>query len=82
MLIYRSGTDPGSSGGPILKLVNGDFVIVGLHRGGYRDNWDGNDAKGFNYGTLFSDIITSIEENWQPRGSYIYTYSLPYIIQS
>jgi len=49
-------------------------MIVGLHRGGYEDNWDGKKAKGFNFGSRFSDIIASMEEDyWQPRGSYIVT---------
>lgn len=68
MLVYRCGTDPGSSGGPIFKVVNKDLVIVGLHRGGYRDT---KGAKGYNYGTPFSDIITSIKKDFHPTGCYI-----------
>ena len=72
-MVYRCGTDPGSSGGPILKVVNKDLVIVGLHRGGLEDNWDTKGSRGYNYGTHFSDIIESIQEDWCPTGirSYI-----------
>ena len=69
-MVYRGGTDPGSSGGPIFKVVNKDLVIVGLHRGGYMDNWDGKHTKGYNYGTRFSDIIKSVQEDWHPTGTY------------
>ena len=67
-MVYRCGTDPGSSGGPIFKIVDEDLVIVGLHRGGLEDNWDTKDSKGFNYGTHFSDIIRSIKEDQHPTG--------------
>ena len=69
-MVYRGGTDPGSSGGPIFKVVNKDLVIVGLHRGGYMDNWDEKGATGYNYGTRFSDIIKSVREDWHPTGMY------------
>ena len=68
LMVYRCGTDPGSSGGPILKVVKKDLVIVGLHRGGLEDNWDKQDAIGYNFGTPFSDIITSMQKDWHPTG--------------
>ena len=71
-MVYRCGTDPGSSGGPIFKVVNKDLVIVGLHRGGLKDDWDKKGAIGYNYGTPFSDIITSIQKDWYPTGIAIY----------
>ena len=67
-MVYRCGTDPGSSGGPIFKVVNVDMVIVGLHRGGLKDDWDNKGAIGYNYGTPFSDIIKSIQKDWYPTG--------------
>ena len=68
MLVYRCGTDPGSSGGPIFKIVDEDLVIVGLHRGGLEDNWVTKGSRGFNYGTHFSDIIRNIEKDQHPTG--------------
>ena len=64
-MVYLGGTDPGSSGGLILKVVNQDMVIVGLHRGGRNRNWDGQDAKGYNYGSCFTEIKESIDKKWQ-----------------
>ena len=66
-MVYRSGTAEGSSGSPILKAVGGSLKLVGLHRGGYPDNWDKGGAKGYNYGSLFTEIHTSLlAENWNP----------------
>ena len=69
-MVYRSGTDEGSSGGPILKGVKGDLKIVGLHRGGHLDDWDDKGASGFNFGSLFTEIYKSIHEDWHPLGNY------------
>jgi len=44
------------------------MVVVGLHRGGYVDNWYKQGAKGFNFGSSFSEILKSIKENWYPSG--------------
>ena len=74
-MVYRGATDAGSSGGPILKVVNNDLVIVGLHRGGRQDK---KGAKGYNYGTCFSDIITSIQKDWHPTGIATYIHIANY----
>ncbi|XP_065894711.1 uncharacterized protein [Dysidea avara] len=56
LLLYESGTHPGSSGSPVLKEINGMLVIVALHRGG-REVGPNKDIKiGYNYATLFSEI--------------------------
>ena len=68
LIVYNAGTNIGSSGGPILKVVNKRLVIVGLHRGGFDNNWDEKGAKGYNYGSLFSQIYASIQKNWHPPG--------------
>ena len=66
-MVYGSETAEGSSGGVILKAVKGSGLkIVGLHRGGHTDKWDGNRAKGYNYGSLFTEIKKSLAENWNP----------------
>jgi len=54
------------------------MVVVGLHRAGRVDNWDGEGAKGFNYGSSFSEILKSIKENWHPSGMYITMYVCTY----
>ena len=66
-MVYRGETDEGSSGGAILKAVIGlSLKIVGLHRGGHKDDWDGSGAKGYNYGSLFTEINKSLTEDWNP----------------
>ena len=71
-IVYSAGTDLGSSGGPVLKVFNKRLEIVGLHRGGLDNNWDKEGAKGFNYGSLFSDIYKSIQQkDWHPPGSVV-----------
>jgi len=52
LLIYECGSRWDTSGGPILKAVDGKFEAVGLHRGGF-------DARR-NCGTIFSDILKNI----------------------
>ena len=59
-MIYRSGTDEGSSGSPVLKEVGGKLVIVALHKGGH-DNAPGK--LGYNYGILFSEILKWIRND-------------------
>ena len=75
LIVYCAGTDLGSSGGPVLKVSNRRLVIIGLHRGGHNKNWDKNGAKGFNYGSLFSEIHESIQstqqKDWHPPGSVV-----------
>ena len=77
-IVYCAGTDLGSSGGPVLKVSSKRLVIVGLHRGGFDHNWDKEGAKGFNYGSLFSEIHKSIQSiqsiqqrDWHPPGSVV-----------
>jgi len=52
LLIYSSETAGGSSGGPILKAVDGKLKIVGIHRGGLEGQ--------FNVGSKLDDILQSI----------------------
>ena len=74
-MVYRGETAEGSSGGAILKAVKGiGLKIVGLHRGGYADNWDRSGAKGYNYGSLFTEINKSLAENWNPLGKQLCMY--------
>ena len=73
-MVYRGGTKPGSSGGLIFKAVDDGLEIVGLHRGGVKRNWDKQNAKGYNYGSYFFEIIESIKkscikESWHPLGN-------------
>ena len=77
-IVYSAGTDSGSSGGPVLKVSSKRLVIVGLHRGGFDHNWDEKGAKGFNFGSLFSEIHKSIQstqsiqqKDWHPPGSVV-----------
>ena len=49
-------------------MIKNDMVVVGLHQGGCADNWDGEGAKGFSYGSCFSEILKSINKNWHPIG--------------
>ena len=73
-MVYRGGTDPGSSGGLILKVAHRNMVMVGLHCGGCKLNWDGQGAQGYNYGSCFTEIKESIDKKWQqphPLGNYI-----------
>ena len=52
-LKYKSGTDHGSSGAPVLKVIDGEFEIVALHKG-YKS--------AYNYGNLFSEILKHIRQ--------------------
>ena len=75
-MVYKAGTDEGSSGSPILKQDGEEMKIAGLHRGGEGKNWDGRGAEGYNFGSLFTEIYTSIKNKWHPAGNWlcIYTY--------
>ena len=46
-----------------------DLEVVGLHRGGVEYDWDGQNARGYNYGSSFVEIIESIKEDWHPLGN-------------
>ena len=57
LLVYRCETIGGSFGGLILKVTKGkDLAVAALHRGGHLKNRDGRNTKGFNFGSLFTDI--------------------------
>ena len=49
--MYGSGTEPGSSGSPIVKEVASKLVIAGLHKAAEIRSYE------FNMGTLFSEIL-------------------------
>jgi len=34
LLVYQSGSTGTTSGGPVVKAVDGKYEVVGLHRGG------------------------------------------------
>ena len=53
-LYYSSATEPGSSGSPILKEVEGELKLVGLHRAGNTES---------NWGSLFSEIVNKTKGN-------------------
>ena len=74
-MVYKAGTDKGSSGSPILKQDGEEIIIAGLHRGGEERNWDGRGAEGYNFGSLFTEIYTSIRNNWHPAGNYVRLYA-------
>ena len=57
LLLYQCTTDYGSSGSPVLKEVDGDLMVVALHRGG-RDS--GNSWLGYNCGTLVQEILNHL----------------------
>lgn len=58
-MVYKCETKKGSSGSPILKVINNDkMAIAGLHRGGYKPKIG---CAAFSYGSLFSEIIISLE---------------------
>ena len=52
-LYYLSATERGSSGSPILKEVEGELKLVGLHRAGNTET---------NWGSLFSEIVNKVQE--------------------
>ncbi|XP_065891776.1 uncharacterized protein [Dysidea avara] len=52
LLIYKCGLRQSTSGGLVVKAVDGNFEVVGLHRGKF--------DKGFNCGTTFKDITKCI----------------------
>ena len=88
-MVYRGETAEGSSGGAILKAVKGSGLkVVRLHRGGHTDNWDGSGAKGYNYGSLFTEINKSLAENWNPLSKQlrmctrIFTYAAICVVMS
>ena len=56
-MLYQAGTEPGSSGSPVLKVVDRHLVIVALHKGG-KDKAEGH--LGYNYGSHFSEILKSV----------------------
>ena len=79
-LAYKAGTDGGSSGSPIFKLVEGKLEIVGLHRkvkGRYNckatcTNCHGKRyIKAFNFGSSFKTIYDSMDSSYShPSGNF------------
>ena len=70
LLVYCGGTDRGSSGGLVFKAVNNNLEVVGLHRGGIEaKDIDEQNAKGYNFGSYFVEIIESIKKSWHPLGN-------------
>ena len=49
LVFYGCATYKGSSGSPVLKVVDGTLKVVALHRG--------CQAKYLNYGSLFSEVL-------------------------
>ena len=66
LLVYESGSKYHLSGGPILKALNGDLEIVGLHRGGF----DGD----YCCGTQFKEILKSISGKDYKPSTYVRIY--------
>ena len=54
LLFYSCDTDGGSSGAPVLKVVNKELRVIALHRGSWQD------VK-FNFGTLITDIVHHVK---------------------
>ena len=77
-MVYTAGTDDGSSGAPILKVSGQKLFCVAIHRGGHENNWDGDDTKGYNFGSRFAEIYKSIRSSLHPPGqllAYVAKYS-------
>jgi len=53
LLIYASGSKSYMSSGPILKAIDGNYLVVGLHCGGIDQDTN-------NRGTKFSNILQNI----------------------
>jgi len=51
-MIYKSGSKSYSSSGPVLKAVDGNYSVVGLHRGGFYNK--------YNCATKIADMVKSI----------------------
>ena len=67
-MVYTAATDPGSSGGPILKEVGQKLLIAGMHQAGEKSDWDGRKTQGYNHGSLFIEIHKSIiEKDWHQK---------------
>ena len=49
LLVYQSGSTGTTSGGPVVKAVDGKYEVIGLHRGGLTIR--------YNCATKFSDIL-------------------------
>ena len=69
-LVYKCGTENGSSGSPILKVISKDRMkIAGIHRKGY-DCIESKRFHGYNFGTLMSEIIKFIHnDNYDCKGT-------------
>ena len=65
--MYPSGTEPGSSGSPILEEVEGDLVIAALHRGG-KETAQGH--LGYNFGSQFAEILKSLRNEPHLSSTY------------
>lgn len=63
-MYYQCDTYNGSSGSPVMKVVNRKLQVVALHRGCER--------KHLNYGSLFAAVLKHVNGE---GGNWIYRYS-------
>ena len=63
LLFYGCGTDCGSSGAPVFKVVNGQIQLIALHRG----RWVGNRLK---FGTLITKVLDHVKYDGPPAREY------------
>ena len=67
-MYYGCATYEGSSGSPVLKIVDGKLRVVALHRASVQE-------KNLHYGSLFSSIL---DHAFLVEGKYIFKYSTTY----
>jgi len=63
-MVYGSGTEPGSSGSPIVKEVGSKLEIAGIHKAGDAKSYE------FNMGTLFSEILHDLRGEEVKRSKF------------
>jgi len=65
-MVYYYETHAKCQGGLVVKEINNNLVVAGVHRGGML-----KDGKTYiNTGSLFSEIHKSVQENWHPSGNH------------